>query len=292
MCYVNRFSHFTGKSLVTGPRRAAAGSGKRSLRPGPTCEGSSLKEGGETRSPVAPSPEKAALPDSKRQTAHAAHTRSEHGTGTRSRPRPRPGVTAPGQDGAALPRRPLHPGPPGEATGTRAAPPHTARLRPDAAGLDAASAPAGCLTAGEAAAALCLALSLPPRAGQAAGAWLRRVARIQLEPGLASPQLPARGRRKVTGAQAQVTPEWPERGHTASPGCEEPGKRSLLSLLSSRDSDEAPGSPQPPLVPVHVEPLVAFRSRVPVGAFLLPSRALCWVVRSLWTRKANVALCL
>lgn len=152
MCYVNRFSHFTGKSLVTGPRRAAAGSGKRSLRPGPTCEGSSLKEGGEMRSPVAPSPEKAALPDSKRQTAHAAHTRSEHGAGTRSRPLPRPGVTAPGQDGAALPRRPLHPGPPGEATGKRAAPPHTARLRPDAAGLDAASAPAGCLTAGEAAA--------------------------------------------------------------------------------------------------------------------------------------------
>lgn len=50
MCYVNRFSHVTGKSLVTRPRRAAAGSGKRSLRPGPTCEGSSWKEGGETRS--------------------------------------------------------------------------------------------------------------------------------------------------------------------------------------------------------------------------------------------------
>lgn len=223
---------FHGQEPGHGALASCGGVGETQPPAGPHVRGLVLEGGRRDEVPVAPSPEKAALPDSKRQTAHAAHTHSEHGAGTRSRPLPRPGVTAPGQDGVALPRRPLHPGPPGGATGKRAAPPHTARLRPDAA-----SAPAGCLTAGEAAAGRrSVPCSLPPRAGQAAGAWLRRVARIQLEPGLASPQLPARGRRKVTGAQAQVTPEWPGCGHTASPGCEEPGKRSLLSLLSSSTS--------------------------------------------------------
>lgn len=143
---------FHGQEPGHGASASCGGVGETQPPAGPHVRGLVLEGGRRDEVPVAPSPEKAALPDSKRQTAHAAHTRSEHGTGTRSRPRPRPGVTAPGQDGAALPRRTLHPGPPGEATGKRAAPPHTARLRPDAAGLDAASAPAGCLTAGEAAA--------------------------------------------------------------------------------------------------------------------------------------------